>query len=100
MKPFKCVSIRESYHGYVKLYPATDENYIAIANAIADGLEWRNPVIFDSQKKKFKTKDGFIKYLMQRLKKEDFVYLGEDFYEFQWGEVDDFRKLPDDYYGF
>lgn len=98
----ECIAVKECYHGYIRLYPATKNNYNVIAEAIGDseGLRLEYPVEFDGIGKKFKSKKDFVDHLKVRLEKQDFHFINEDFYEFAWGEIGDFQELPDDVYGF
>lgn len=98
----KCITVKEEIHGYIRLYPATNANYEKIADAITKELieAGFDTVVFDYEEdEKFEAKT-FAKRLFEKLTAQDFRILNKDFYSFEWGEIKDFDKMPNDYYGF
>lgn len=95
----KVIAIKEEYHGYIRLYPNTPDNCDKIAAALAKECAHKE-VSINGCEQSFSSRSKFEAALRAALKEQSIEMLNEDFYSFSFGEIKDFEKLPDDYYGF
>lgn len=95
----KVISVKEEYHGYIRLYPNTPDNCDKIAAALAKVCNHKEVSINDCEQS-FPSRNKLEAALRAALKEQSIETLNEDFYSFSFGEIKDFKNLPDDYYGF
>lgn len=95
----KVVAVKKEYHGYIRLYPNTPDNCDKIARALAKECNHKE-VSINGCEQSFSSRNKLEGALRSALKSQSIEMLNDDFYSFAFGEIKDFEKLPDDYYGF